>query len=417
MESLVLETTYSKVYLDGKTETYSDFLDYIADYFDNRLEEILGFLEIPEFVDYGLEIHIYNSRDSYINHIKSQGGEDVGYNLASFDEKRIDLVITDENIRKYSKVHLLNNIMHECVHLLYYVYYQLKDNDSRVVWFDEGLAYNLSGQMDDCRDFNKFKNFYFKNVVNKHLQIPKIEYLLKHGNKHGEFEDEETNLYSGYHISYVIVRYLLEVLPKNRLFNLLGNYEEIIAKGDKYLTEALKYYDNLFPVSDKFSEIKDEHDLMDYLNKNFLFGYFDRESKVHANTLDGFKELYCTKDIPTIIENGYATCIEYAQVIPYGLKMLGYDVRTFALRDINHLDTYRFMFIVAFLKNDKWYIFEYTNSQKQGIFSFDDIDRYVSEYRANMEKSIENGKVELTEFSTIPANLNYEELHKYLAKK
>ena len=33
-----------------------------------------------------------------------------------------------------------------------------------------------------------------------------------------------------------------------------------------------------------------------------------------------------------------------------------------------------------------------------------------------MEKFIENGKVELTEFESILANLTYEELQKYLAK-
>ena len=413
----VLETTYSKVYLDGSSERFSEFLDYIADNFDFRLESILTFLEIPEFIDYGLKIYLYSTKESYKEYVKSQGCEDVGYDLGSFEEKRINHVITENDLEKHSKGHLLNNILHECVHLLYYVFYQLKDKDARVVWFDEGLALNLSGQMSDCRDLDKFKSFYLKNVANKHLKIPKIEYLLKHGNKYGEFEDDETNLYSGYYISYVIVRYLLEVLPKDRLFNLLGNYEEIMAKGEKYLNEAIKYFDILFPVSDNFSEIKDEFELMDYLNKNFLFGYLDLDGKVHANTLEDFKELYRTRDIPTIIESGYGTCIEYMQVISFALKRFGYDVRTFALRDINHLDNYRFMFIIAFAKDDKWYIFEYTNSQKQSIFEFDDIDSYVHEYRANMEKSIENGKVELTEFSSIPANLTYDELHKYLAKK
>lgn len=417
MSNKVLETTYSKVYLDGSSEKFSEFLDYIADNFDSRLEEILMFLEIPEFIDYGLEIYLYSTKESYREYVKSQGWEEIDYDLGSFGEKSINKVITEDDLNKHSKASLLNNLLHECVHLLYFVFYQLKDSETRVVWFDEGLARNLSGQMSNCRELEKFKSFYLKNVANKHLKIPKIEYLLKHGTKYGEFEDDETNLYSGYHVSYVIVRYLLEVLPKDRLFNLLGNFEEIMAKGEKYLNEAIKYYDTLFPVSDNFSEIKDEFELMDYLNKNFLFGYFDSEGKVHANTLADFKELYRTRDIPTIIESGYGTCIEHMQVISYALKRFGYDVRTFALRDINHLDTYRFMFIIAFSKDNKWYIFEYNNSQKQNIFEFKDIDAYVHEYRANMEKSIENGKVELTEFESIPANLTYEELHKYLAKK
>lgn len=413
----VLETTYSKVYLNAPSDKYSEFLDYLADNFDSRLESILKFLEIPEFIDYGLKIYLYSTKESYMEYIKSQGVEEVAYDLGSFEEKRINKVITEQDLSKLSPAHLLNNILHECVHLLYYVFYQLKDNDARVVWFDEGLAYNLSGQMADCRDLDKFKSFYLKNIVNKHLRIPKIEYLLKHGNKYGEFEDDETNLYSGYYISYVIVRYLLEVLPKDRLFNLLGNYEEIMAKGEKYLSEAIKYYDTLFPVCENFSEVKDEYELMDYLNKNFLFGYLDFNDKVHANTLADFKELYRTHDIPSIITSGYGTCIEYMQVIAFGLKKIGYEVRTFALRDINHLDTYRFMFIIAFNRDDKWYIFEYINSQKQNIFEFNNIDNYVTEYRANMEKSIEGGKVELTEFSSLPANLSYEEMHKYLAKK
>ncbi|MDE6141226.1 MAG: hypothetical protein K2G03_01345 [Bacilli bacterium] len=413
----VLETTYSKVYLDGLSEKYSEFLDYIADNFDSRLEEILNFLEIPEFIDYGLKIYLYSTKESYKEYVKSQGGQEIEYGLGSFEEKCINRVITETDLSKFSKTHLLNKIMHECVHLLYFVFYQLKDEESRVIWFDEGLACNLSGEMGDCRDLDKFKSFYLKNIVNRHLNIPKIEYLLKHGTKYGEFKDAENNLYDGYYISYVIVRYLLEVLPKDRLFNLLGNFEEIMAKGEKYLNEAIKYYDILFPVSDNFSEVKDEFELMDYLNKEFLFGYLDSTDKIHANTLTDFKELYRTHDIPTIIEKGYATCIEYMQVISFALKRFGYDVRTFALRDINHLDTYRFMFIIAFSKDEKWYIFEYTNSQKQNIFEFKDIDAYVHEYRANMEKSIENGQVELTEFESIPANLSYEELHKYLAKK
>ncbi len=413
----VLETTYSRVYLNAPSNNYSEFLDYIADNFDERLEDILTFLEIPEFIDYGLKIYLYNSKESYSEYVNSQCAETISYGLGSFEEKMVSRVITEEDLQKCSKMHLLNYILHECVHLLYFVFYQLKDRDARVVWFDEGLAYNLSGQMSDCRDLDKFKSFYLKNIVNKHLEIPKIEYLLHHGNKHGEFNDNETHLYDGYNISYVIVRYLLEVLPKDRLFNLLGNYEVIMANGEKYLNDAIKYYDTLFSVSDNFSDIKDEFELMDYLNKNFLFGYLDLNDKIHANTLADFKELYRTKDILKILEKGYGTCIEYMQVITFGLKKIGYEVRTFALRDIKHLDKNRFMFIMAFNKRDKWYIFEYTNSQKQGIFEIYNVDKYVDEYRTNMEKCVDDGRVELTEFTSIPADLSYDELHKYLAKK
>ncbi len=419
MSDEVLKTQYSTVYLnkDKDKEVYQEFLEYLNNHFDSRLEELLIFFNIQDFSQYGLEVYIYSTQEAYNDYVISSQGLPSDYSKCSFEEKRVNVVIPEKNLLKLSCAHFLNNIIHECVHLLYYVYYQLKDEHKRIVWFDEGLAYNLSGEMDDCRDFSKFKKFYHRNIVNKHLEIPKSEYLLKHGTKYGEFVDQETYKYDGYNVSYVVVRYLLEVLPQEKFFNLLGNFEELLSKSAKYLEEALRYFDNLFPVKERIEDIENAEELMDYMNKFLAFGYHDLNGKVHINTLDKFIELYRVPDINSIIKTGYGTCIEFNQFAYHVLKNMGLDAKIFILRDINHIDTYRFTFILAFNKDGEWYIFDYNNSQKQEIRKVADLDKYNQEFKDNMGKSIPESSIELIEFTEIPSGLSYMEFHEYLSQK
>lgn len=410
----ILTTTYGKFYLEGNEEKYQELIKVLKGHYDERLEEILTYLNISEFYSLGLEVWIFDNENNYKKNHQERGGNVATYSHGSFDDEHIYIVITDENLEKMSLESILNRILHETVHVIYYNYYLNRDDSKRITWFDEGLAYNLSGEMSTHQNLSLFKNFFLKHIVNRHMEIPKIEYLMKHGMGNEKFK---SSTYDGYNISYIILHYLMEVMPEEQFFNLLGNYEELIAKGEKYLSDAIRYYNTLFPVKEHIEDIENAQELLDYMNKNMAFGFYDKDGKVIKNTLDRIKELYRIVKVDKIIEAGYGTCIENMQLASYVLKKLGYEVKVYSLMDLAHLDSYRFMFIILFNMCDEWYTFLYINSQNQGINKIKDPDKYIVEYQSNMEKAMEGSEVIISEIDEIPVGLTYDNLHRYLIKQ
>ena len=108
------------------------------------------------------------------------------------------------------------------------------DYSKRIIWFDEGMAQYFSGEKDYLKDESNFNKFLEK-VITKTKVIPDLN-SLNHGI---EFCN---NSYNGYDLSYIAVKYLVEILITDELYNILGDFDRILDYGKTVLFDALNYY-------------------------------------------------------------------------------------------------------------------------------------------------------------------------------
>ena len=118
-------------------------------------------------------------------------------------------------------------------HHIYNQYVEEKGKD-RIVWFDEGIAMNVSNDHDYLNDDEKFKEFLQKNIlgVSKYPVLNK----LKHGT---DFINE---YYNAYDFSYLVVRYLIENYSHKDFLELSKHKDKILKVGEDVLSKAIDYY-------------------------------------------------------------------------------------------------------------------------------------------------------------------------------
>ena len=112
---------------------------------------------------------------------------------------------------------------HELFHLLYKWLTYKNDLSKRFIWYDEGMAYFMSGQCDYLKDENKFLEFYLR--VKKNTKIMPNMSVLHHGK---EFINEN---YNGYDLSYLSIRYLHETLSPEEFKALYSDFDKIKTLG------------------------------------------------------------------------------------------------------------------------------------------------------------------------------------------
>lgn len=127
----------------------------------------------------------------------------------------------------YSRKEYNRVVFHELIHYITdFLYGKLPE------WLTEGIAVYLDGSYkQDITNLIKLINTY---------QIPDISNM-----KDDTFvvQDEQGNtIYNGYDLSYIMIRYILEILGKDYLFNLLKNKEQIRLVEQTILTDAIEYF-------------------------------------------------------------------------------------------------------------------------------------------------------------------------------
>lgn len=169
-------------------------------------ERILRFFRVEYLKK--IEINLYDRHEDYLSFTK-QFYNLAPYSRGNFIDKMISHTFEPHTLDK--NIYTVKcSLVHELVHIVYMEIWQ--NLYERIVWLDEGLAQNLSREKSLLEKADlKFENWYRQNIVGPTNIIPDITFLKKHGSKFGEFVDGETQKYSGYKVSYLLVRYLLEL--------------------------------------------------------------------------------------------------------------------------------------------------------------------------------------------------------------
>lgn len=358
----------------------------------NKKKELLNFFRLNDFPK--VTINLFNDHDVYLEFTK-QFFEPMKYSYGNFANGMInytyDKTYSDKNFEK-----LISKIMHEYIHILYKQIY--KDKFDRVVWLDEGLAQYLSGQFDKQQDNEEeFKNWFLDNIIRRDKEIPKIDYLKKHGSKYGEFVDQETNKYSGYSISYLLVKYLFD--NYDNIYDIISDKEKIDEIETNIIEKSIKYYDR-YKVKDSVDDVNTTEELLNYMNKNILYGWIDKDKKQHINNMINFRQEYKLESIDEIKKNKIGTCIEQTLLEKYWFDKHNIQNKIFCHRLFENEENFdkevkMHCFLLYYL-NNKWYHFEHSNQPYRGIHEYNSLDDF---YTILSKHYCEEGKIKiLSEF-------------------
>ena len=217
----VLETDDFIIYTD---EDMADYPKMVLDTLTEKKKNIITFFNLSKIDK--VRIDLYNKKENMYSHRKDIGllTYEIGLNSGFFDT---NYICCYSDLTKVSRKKAISNIVHEFIHSVYQGY--VGEKGKRIVWLDEGLAENLSGQLSDIEDNSELlTKWYLEKIVSENKEIPNIKFLHNHGIKYGEFVDTETNKYNGYDISYLMVRYMIETYDKDMLQKLLRSYNSIL---------------------------------------------------------------------------------------------------------------------------------------------------------------------------------------------
>lgn len=179
-----------------------------------------------------LEIRLFSDK-SLLDNIPYKLGDFAGF----FNDKGVNCYINISGNK--SESYIIKAIMHEIVHHIYRFYIE-EEVDSRIIWFDEGLAMNFSLQNDKYNDEDTFKEF----LNNKIFSIKNIPCIndLNHGKS---FVNEN---YNGYDLSYLVVRYLIENNSQEDFYLIMKSKNKIRNIGENILEIAIGYYHDYYGI-------------------------------------------------------------------------------------------------------------------------------------------------------------------------
>lgn len=177
-----------------------------------------------------MEIKLFSDK-SLLGNILYKLGDFAGF----FNNKGVNCYINVSGNK--SDNYIIKAIMHEIIHHIYRFYIE-EEVDSRIVWFDEGLAMNFSLQNDKYKDEDTFKEF-LNNRVFSITNIPCIN-NLKHGS------DFVNKNYNGYDLAYLAVKYLIENNSDEDFYLIMKNKKVIRDIGENILDIAINYYYNIY---------------------------------------------------------------------------------------------------------------------------------------------------------------------------
>lgn len=217
-----------------------DSLNYITNDLETILNETLELYKKIFDVDKfrKVQINYFDNIEDFRNYIYKLRGENESlpeYAKGTFDMGMINVFIQPNIIEGTPLfIHTKYIASHELFHIMYQELVWKRNNQDRIIWFDEGMAQFFSGEN------NKEMTSDFSNWLNKiKSSTKKIPNLndLSHGSS---FETED---FSGYNLSLLAVKYLYDKLGIDEFKKIISSNNTIIELGNNIIEEAFHFYD------------------------------------------------------------------------------------------------------------------------------------------------------------------------------
>ena len=203
----------------------SESLEYISTHIINilfcKMEEYKKIYNVNNFRN--LTINIFDDKEKFRNFIYEIRKSNTlpEYATWTFDKGMINLYIDISKLKDNNNYynHAIHTPAHELFHIMYKEIILKNDYKKRIIWFDEGMAQFMSGELDLLNDDKKFYEFYIKTRETT-KEIPLLN-EIDHGKS---FVNDK---YNGYKLSYLSIKYLNEILDKKEFVSLIHDFDKI----------------------------------------------------------------------------------------------------------------------------------------------------------------------------------------------
>lgn len=279
------------------------------------------------------------------------------------------------------------------------------------LWLETGLAINLSGEKLNIEksDFS-FRNFYLESIVRRDKKIPDSSFFERNSKEEWL---KSAKFFDPYDISYLLVHYLLET--KNNIYEIISNKNRIEEIEKTIITDCIAYYNGKYPVVENFYAIKNDKELMDYMTKNILYGWIDKDKIATENSIKGSFNLSRTASINDILKLKVGTCADQAKLIHHWFSSVGIESKIFCYRAFIEKEGKEKIVMhcfVLFHYQENWYHFEQANSSVRGVYKYNSLEEAIEESADKFLKIFSNK--ELTEIPYIPSGLTYQGLNDFV---
>ena len=155
-------------------------------------------------------------------------------------------------------------------------------------------------------------------------------------------------------------------------------------------------------------------DLLEYMDKNFSYGYLDKNNNIHRYDDPDFDDnekwynTYVLESYDDIEKNHIGNCYDMVEYEREWFIKNGYETETYyEIVNLPYDNPYPTHSFLVFKYNDKYYHFEYSDFNNRGIHEYDDINSLLeAQFKTYLDLLEENNITEeekthivLTKFS------------------
>jgi hypothetical protein len=153
-------------------------------------------------------------------------------------------------------------------------------------------------------------------------------------------------------------------------------------------------------------------ELLEYMDKNFSYGYLDKNNNIHnysdKDFNDNWYELYILEDYDDVLRTKIGNCYDMVEFEREWFERNNYEVETYyEIVSLPYENIYPSHAFLVYKHNDNYYHFEYSDFNNRGIHGYDNVnDLLESQYKSYIdlleEKSIteeEKTHIVLTKFT------------------
>ena len=217
---------------------YADSLQQLVDetlkILPSKIEEYKKFFDLD--FNEKLVLNYFDNKEEFRNFIYDIRGEKESlpsYAMGTYDNEMVNACIIPE--KQMNSIYMAN---HELFHIIYLKYILKNDIEKRIVWYDEGMAKFMSGETDKYKDEDSFKKYYLY-VKENTKEYPNLN-EVNHGTS---FANDKYNVY---HLGYLCIKYLYEVLDYDDFKKLPSDIDKIKEYGNNIVNKMFDYYDNKY---------------------------------------------------------------------------------------------------------------------------------------------------------------------------
>lgn len=129
--------------------------------------------------------------------------------------------------------------------------------------------------------------------------------------------------------------------------------------------------------------INSPKELLDYMDKNFSYGFLDKEGNIHSVDDDDFEDVwydsYVLENYDDVLRTNMGNCFDMTEFEREWFTRNGYRVSTFfEMVDLPYENIYPTHSFLVYEKDDKYYHFEYSDFYNRGIHEYDSLEELLN---------------------------------------